>query len=158
MTVLSRDILDQMVTGDGKFRVLMKPYEELVVQTPVAYWTPDLNPKLAWLTRPIFWLLTKLGCGSWRPDGSITFVECVIDPEDIISTLIESIGSMEFVWRRKPARIFIGRQQLAQILRNDQYSELVTMHDRMEGSYHFNYDKYRIDISVIPWMDGLLIV
>ncbi len=158
---LDKKIHNEYVQGD-RMIVEMVPYEEMRLDKMVDYWTPDKNPKLKWLAWPLFKLLEWMGFHRTFNDEVITFERIVIDRDELAEKIFETMGSMEGIWGRMPSKMYIGRDQMADLMTKPEYAGLVSLHrdGALQGKYYVGGPSrgYYFDIVVIPWMDGMLLI
>lgn len=165
-------VLDKMVLASGQqhgwFVADVADFEERVIRDPIT--TFKLNPELKylmWLQRALEWLLRKMGCIDDGFAERMVLHRIELQPDTILDKIVDAAGGIHLFFDRKCSTILIGQDEFRDVLRALNRYSPSAIHDMtsLRGEPTYFKGRHRIqgkfidlDVVLIPWMKGLMIL
>lgn len=104
-----------------------------------------------WLQKICFWILKKLGC--YYFDYKSEFTTVAVDPDNFMEKLFQQQSALLDLDRR-PKTLLIGGEDFQRLMSTREISQYMYF----EGRYKYLRLIETLEVHVIPWMQGMLVM
>ena len=115
----------------------------------------ELRRDRGWIVVQTFclWVLKKIG--AYSISNTVHIERHSIDGRDFMERLYNQMDNFEHFFNKRPRELLIGATDFRELMGE---REIATQVFKLQGEYRYRMERHGIDIKVIPWMKGMVVM
>ena len=132
--------------------VELHEHSRMIVMPDAYSFCPERPHK--WLQRACLWVLKTIGCYAEREELKVTRQQ--FSGHDIIEKIFKQRISIHEVYGKESTRVLIGAQDFEEMMQCATINQHLNF--RIYNAYPDEHQIYGLNIEIIPWMRGILVL
>ena len=127
---------------------------ELFTQQDTFTYKPERG--WAWAHRACLWVLARIGCHNTYE--RLKHTRYLIPTDDVFGAIVAQIDAREAIAYRDATTVYMGPEDLQRIIGADVGRNYIEFHARGSLGVDGAVRVFGLNVKVIPWMRGILVV